>query len=201
MSNCPGYKAYKKDNQHLKRRQALYFSIIDEITENKEEEDILSSKDDTYTKQEIECSDEVSHDFVEEIFQAYLNPKSLCLFDTASYREFSTIAGKAKATKKALDRLRESNNESFINAVPEYTYFLVIKNGTFLSSNEETMLESYIQEGWIETCCSLIDTYIITFRLKKKKLCDIAQNQIPNLRNQYIICLVLRFAYNKISIY
>jgi len=37
-SNCPGYKAYKKDNQHLKRRQALYFSIIDEITENKEEE-------------------------------------------------------------------------------------------------------------------------------------------------------------------
>jgi len=58
----------------------------------------------------------------------------------ASYQEFSTIAGKAKATRKTLisfccklaDKVRETNDEEFINAVPQYSHFLVVKNLPFV---------------------------------------------------------------------
>ncbi|KAG4098386.1 hypothetical protein H8356DRAFT_1291383 [Neocallimastix lanati (nom. inval.)] len=156
-------------------------------------QDLLKVNDDQYSTQEIECINEVSHYFIDEMFtpdpkyfinglelqkaidklqvaapwkitknaEAYVNPviisntekqpmiRLLMLIDSggslnliskklvellklpskASYQEFSTISGKAKATKKTLisfccklaDKIRETNNEEFLNAVPQYS--------------------------------------------------------------------------------
>ncbi|KAG4081269.1 hypothetical protein H8356DRAFT_890529, partial [Neocallimastix lanati (nom. inval.)] len=201
------YKAYKRQNKYKKNRQTSYFHIIDEQSESDSEEsstqeestndiiqqqlqDLLKSNNDQYSTHEIECANEVSHYFIDEMFtpdpkyftsglelqkaidklqisapwkitkyaEAYINPviisntekqpmiRLLMLIDSggslnliskklvdllklpskASYQEFSTIAGKAKATRKTLisfccklaDRIRETNNEEFLNAVP-----------------------------------------------------------------------------------
>ncbi|KAG4084884.1 hypothetical protein H8356DRAFT_1283117 [Neocallimastix lanati (nom. inval.)] len=200
-----GYKAYKRQNKYKKNRQTSYFHIIDEQSESDSEEsstqeestndiiqqqlqDLLKSNNDQYSTHEIECANEVSHYFIDEMFtpdpkyftsglelqkaidklqisapwkitkyaEAYINPviisntekqpmiRLLMLIDSggslnliskklvdllklpskASYQEFSTIAGKAKATRKTLisfccklaDRIRETNNEEFLNA-------------------------------------------------------------------------------------
>jgi len=82
------------------------------------------------------------------------------------------------------------------------------------------MIESYLKEKWIEP--EVLPHAVNMFPVPKhdgsyryvynyvpvNKLCDIAQNQIPNLRNQFneltkhkfIICLDLRSAYNQIRI-
>jgi len=57
-----------------------------------------------------------------------------------TYKEFSTIAGKAKATKNTLisfccklkDRITLRENDEFISAVPSYTHFLTVKNLPFI---------------------------------------------------------------------
>jgi len=219
--NKPGYKAYKRQNKYKKNRQTSYFHIIDEQSESDSEEsstqeestndiiqqqlqDLLKSNNDQYSTHEIECANEVSHYFIDEMFtpdpkyftsglelqkaidklqisapwkitkyaEAYINPviisntekqpmiRLLMLIDSggslnliskklvdllklpskASYQEFSTIAGKAKATRKTLisfccklaDRIRETNNEEFLNAVPQYSHFLIVKNLPFI---------------------------------------------------------------------
>ncbi|KAG4098388.1 hypothetical protein H8356DRAFT_1039909 [Neocallimastix lanati (nom. inval.)] len=209
--NKPGYKAYKRRNKYKKNRQISYFNTVDSQEESDSEEestvqkentndiiqqqlqDLLKVNDDQYSTQEIECINEVSHYFIDEMFtpdpkyfinglelqkaidklqvaapwkitknaEAYVNPviisntekqpmiRLLMLIDSggslnliskklvellklpskASYQEFSTISGKAKATKKTLisfccklaDKIRETNNEEFLNAVPQYS--------------------------------------------------------------------------------
>ena len=55
-----------------------------------------------------------------------------------SYQEFSTIAGKAKATRKALisfccklkDKIRQIEDSEFISAVPQYSHFLCCQKST-----------------------------------------------------------------------
>jgi len=217
-NNKPGYKAFKKRNKNKKRRQASYFNITenddsddtemeseDEIdVMEKQFQDLLKSNGNKFHKYEVQCTNEVSHYFINEMFtpdpkyftnsmdlqktidklqvsapwkitkyaEAYINPiitsnsekqpmiRLLMLIDSggslnliskklmdilklpskASYQEFSTIAGKAKATRKTLisfycklaDKIRETNDEEFLNAVPQYSHFLVVKNLPFV---------------------------------------------------------------------
>jgi len=213
-----GYKAFKRRNKNRKRRQASYFNTIDISNSDDIEEDfdneidimkeqlqeLLTPKGEEFQKQEIQCTNEVSHYFINEMFipstkdfkdgeniqklidkiqiaapwkitkyaEAYINPiikndkskppmiRILMLIDSGgslnliskklmdalklpsktSYQEFSTIAGKAKATRKALisfccklkDRIRQTEDSEFINAVPQYSHFLVVKNLPFV---------------------------------------------------------------------
>jgi len=82
------------------------------------------------------------------------------------------------------------------------------------------MIRNYLDEGWIEPAVLLhavnmfpVPKHDGTFRyvynyVPVNKICDIAQNSIPNLReqvnelckHQYVICLDLRSAYNQIRI-
>ncbi|KAL6625043.1 hypothetical protein U3516DRAFT_517252, partial [Neocallimastix sp. 'constans'] len=159
----------------------------------KQFQDLLKSNGNKFHKYEVQCTNEVSHYFINEMFtpdpkyftnsidlqktidklqvsapwkitkyaEAYINPiitsnsekqpmiRLLMLIDSggslnliskklidilklpskASYQEFSTIAGKAKATRKTLisfccklsDKIRETNDEEFLNAVPQYS--------------------------------------------------------------------------------
>ncbi|KAL6612111.1 hypothetical protein U3516DRAFT_521736, partial [Neocallimastix sp. 'constans'] len=189
-----GYKAFKKRNKNKTRRQASYFNIVDTSNSEDIEEDtdneidimkeqlqqLLTPDGEDFHKQEIQCKNEVSHYFINELFvpstkdfkngediqklidkiqvaapwkitkyaEAYINPiikndeskppmiRILMLIDSggylnliskklmdvlklsskSSYQEFSTIAGKAKATRKALisfcfklkDRIRQT---------------------------------------------------------------------------------------------
>ncbi|KAL6622032.1 hypothetical protein U3516DRAFT_506781, partial [Neocallimastix sp. 'constans'] len=198
------YKAFKRRNKNKKRRQASYFfETKNEDSDNSDSEsecetdimkaqfqDLLKTNGNEFQKLEVQCTNEVSHYFINEMFtpnpkyftdsidlqkiidklqvsapwkitkyaEAYINPvitnnsekqpmiRILMLIDSggslnliskklidilklpckASYQEFSTIARKAKATRKTLisfccklaDRVRETNNEEFINAVP-----------------------------------------------------------------------------------
>jgi len=217
-SNKPGYKAFKRRNKNKKRRQASYFfETKNEDSDNSDSEsecetdimkaqfqDLLKTNGNEFQKLEVQCTNEVSHYFINEMFtpdpkyftdsidlqkiidklqvsapwkitkyaEAYINPvitnnsekqpmiRLLMLIDSggslnliskklidilklpckASYQEFSTIAGKAKATRKTLisfccklaDKVRETNDEEFINAVPQYSHFLVVKNLPFV---------------------------------------------------------------------
>lgn len=202
-TNKSRYKAYKKRNKYKSNRQLSYFTITKNITEDSQYEsesetsensqdeilqqqlnDILKCNNDKYSIQEIECTKEVSHYFINEMFnpdpkffkdsveiqkiidkiqvkapwkitkyaEAYVNPviasptngkqpiiRLLMLIDSggslnliskklvnilklpckASYQEFSTIAGKVKASQNTLislccklkDRPRENDSE------------------------------------------------------------------------------------------
>ncbi|KAL6636178.1 hypothetical protein U3516DRAFT_732330 [Neocallimastix sp. 'constans'] len=170
-SCIPDIRPLKKEIKIKKRRQASYFNIVeasnsddsetesdDEIDVMKEQfQDFLKSKGEELQQYEVQCTNEVSHYFIDEMFtpdpkyftsglelqktidklqvsapwkitkyaEAYVNPIiTRVAYVNRLWRPRLQERHSFPFVVKLVNRIHETNDEEFLNAVPQYSSFL-----------------------------------------------------------------------------